>query len=243
MTASTGKAALGSLFVWNNYPVAELTSIIGPNSNGETVDITNHDSPSSYREKVLGFLTPGTFEIEGNFIPTDTNGQVAMIGDHYTRDSRAGLICFPGGIGTFSFTGRIEGFRTMAPVGDKLGFTASVAVSGKPLFIGGTDVSAGLTTPFFALRDNGSNAVTPSPAAATAVYMYEASLDSGDTAIAIQPTAAAGTIKVNGTTVVSGAWSSNISVTSGGSKLLVVTVQETGKTVKVYRIWVTRPSA
>lgn len=244
MAASTGTAAFGTLFVWNAYRVAELTSIMGPNSSGEKVDITNHDSPSAYREYVLGFLTPGTFELEGNFVPTDTNGQVAMITDHYSRTARAGLICFPAGIGTFSFTGTIEGFTTMAPVGDKLSFKATVAISGKPdLYDSVTEASTGLTTPFFALRDNGANAVTPSPAAAAAVYMYSATLDNADTAVAIQPTAAAGTIKVNGATVVSGAWSSDITVAEGGSKLLAVTVQETGKTVKVYRVWVERPAA
>jgi len=241
MTASAGKAAFGSLLVWNNYPVAELTSISGPNSSGEKVDITNHDSPSYYREYVLGFLTPGTFEIEANWLPTDTNGQVAMITDHYDRTSRSGLVCFPSGIGSFSFTGTCESIQTLAPIGDKLSFKATIAISGKPTLL--TDESAGLTTPFFALRDNGSNAVTPSPAAATAVYMYSATLDAADTSIAVQPTAAAGVIRVNGTAVTTGNWSSGIAVASGGSKLVVVTVKETAKTVKVYRIWVTRPSA
>lgn len=239
--ASSGSAAFGTLFIWNNYPVAELTTIGGPHSNGEKIDVTNHDSSNAYKEYVLGFLTPGTFEIEGNFIPADTNGQAAMIDDHYSTTTRAALICFPAGVGTFSFNAWIEGFQAMAPVGDKLSFRATIAVSGKPTMI--STASTGLTTPFFALRDNGTNAVTPSPAAAAATYWYEATLDAADTAIAVQPTATAGTIRVNGTTVVTGNWSSDITVSSGGSKLLVVTVQETNKTVKVYRIWVSRPAA
>lgn len=241
MTASSGTAAFGTLFVWNNYPVAELTMIGGPHSSGEKIDITSHDSSNAYREYVLGFLTPGSFEIEGNFIPTDTNGQAALISDHYSTTTRSALICFPSGIGTFSFSGWIEAFSVAAPVGDKLAFRATITTSGKPTMI--TTASTGLTTPFFALRDNGANAVTPSPAAAAATYWYEATLDAADTAIAIQPTATAGTIRVNGTAVTTGNWSSDITVSSGGSKLLVVTVQETNKTVKVYRIWVSRPAS
>lgn len=241
MTASSGTAAMGALLIWNNYPVAELAEITGPNSSADLIDITNHDSPDQYREKVLGSLSGGSFEIAGNFIPADTNGQAALIADHYSRTARAGLITFPAGIGTFSFTGVMESFSVQAPIGDKLGFRGTISITGKPTFI--STASTGLTTPFFALRDNGTNAVTPSPAAAAAVYMYRATLDAGDTAIAIQPTAAAGTIRVNGAAVATGAWSSDITVASGGFKLLVVTVQETNKTVKVYRIWVERPAA
>jgi hypothetical protein len=122
-----------------------------------------------------------------------------------------------------------------------LAFKAGFKVSGKPVLY--TTANAGLTTPFFALRDNGSNAVSPSPAAAGGVYWYTATLDASDTAIAIQPTASTGTIKVNGTTVVSGAWSGNISVAAGATKMLYVEISEASKASKVYRIHVTRPSA
>jgi limonene-1,2-epoxide hydrolase len=84
--------------------------------------------------------------------------------------------------------------------------------------------------------------VTPTPAAANAVYHYSATLDAADTAIAIQPTATAGTIYVNGTAVVTGNWSGNIAVAAGTTRQIVVEVREANKSSKVYRVFVTRPT-
>jgi hypothetical protein len=84
--------------------------------------------------------------------------------------------------------------------------------------------------------------VTPTPAAANAVYHYSATLDAADTAIAIQPTATAGTIYVNGTAVVTGNWSADIPVAAGTTRQIVVEVREANKSSKVYRVFVTRPT-
>lgn len=242
MTASSGVAAKGVSFVWNEYPVAELTNISGPSSTSEEIDITNHDSPDNYREFVMGIIEGGKFEIEGNFVSTDANGQIALITDHYSRTARtARFNLLPTIAGTFTCTCTPETFSITSPAPGVLGFKASLKVAGKPVLY--TTANAGLTTPFFALRDNGSNAVTPSPAASGTAYWYSATLDASDTGIAIQPTATAGTIKVNGAAVTSGAWSSDIAIAAGQTKLLYVEISEASKASKVYRIHVTRPSA
>jgi hypothetical protein len=240
MTASSGKAALGALFVWYNRPVAELTNMMGPASDSTEVEITNHDTEYGYKEFVPSFLESGAFDVEGNFIPTDSVGQQQLITDHYARQVRAAFIHFPGSA-SFSFDAYFKSFQIGAPVGDKLSFKGTLRITGKPTVL--TTAATGLTTPFFALKDNGGNAVTPSPAAAAAVYVYTAALDAGDTTIAVQPTATTGTIYVNGTAVTTGNWSSGIAVAAGGSKLLVIEVREANKASKVYRVWVTRPSA
>jgi len=63
-----------------------------------------------------------------------------------------------------------------------------------------------------------------------------------DTHIAIQPTAAAGTIYVNGVLTGTGAWTGNIAVAAGSTKLLIVEAREANKASKLYRIYVERPS-
>jgi hypothetical protein len=187
----------------------------------------------------MGVIEGGTFDIEGNFVSTDTNGQIGMVTDHYSRTARAVTVNLP--TAAFSFTGTVQQFQIMAPVNGVLAFKATVKVSGKPTVY--TTMADGLTTPFFALRDNGANAVTPSPAAAGTVYEFSATLDAADTAIAIQPTAAAGTIYVNGTLTTSGNFTSDIAVAAGTTKLLVVETRESSKASKIYRIFVTRPSS
>lgn len=238
--ASLGTAAKGTLLIWNEYPVLELTNVSSAIGDMDLVDITNHDSANDTEEVVPGLIRGGEFSVEGNLLPGDTTGQVAILGDLQSRTARAARICLPAGTFNMEFTARAKTFKPTAPVGGKMGFTATFKPTTKSTIR--TTVSTGLTTPFFALRDNGANAVTPSPSASGTVYQYDATLDAADTAIAIQPTASAGTIKVNGETVVSGAWSSDISVASGTTKLVVVEVRETNKTSKIYRIHVTRPS-
>jgi predicted secreted protein len=242
MAASVAFSGHGTLVVWNDYPVAELTSVTGPNSDLQEIDVTNFDSPDDYREFIMGAIESGEFTIDGNFIPTDTNGQIAMIADHQARTSRTGRIIFPEGKAMMTFTGRIKTLTLSTSYDSKVSFSATFKVSGSTTF---TTVSAadGLTTPFFALRDQIGNAITPSPVAAGDTYWFAATLDAADTAIAVQPTAAAGTIKVNGAAVTSGAWSGDISVTSGTTKLVVIETLETDKVSRVYRIHVTRPSS
>jgi hypothetical protein len=241
MTGSSGFAAKGTTLLWNNVPVLELTNIGIPIAEADDVDISNHDSAFDYEEKVPGVLRGGDFTVEGNLLLGDTDGQIAVLGDLQDRTSRAAIIVGPAGKYAFEFSAYPKQFKPSAPVTSKTGMMLSFKVTGKSTLR--DTASDGLTTPFFALRDDGANAVTPSPAASGSIYNFAATLDSGDTAVAIQPTAAAGTIRVNGTTVVSGAWSDDIDVAAGTTRQVVVEVRETSKAGKIYRIYVTRPSA
>jgi len=239
---SLGQAAKGALLIWNNFPVAELTNISGPSSSSDEVDITNHDSQGDYKEFVMGMADGGEFSIEGNFVPVDTNGQTAMIADHYSRTLRTAAVCFLGS--GFQFSATMKSFKVGAPVLGVLSFSATLKVSGKPTYYStAATQAAGLTTPFFALRDNGSNSVATTETKANTTYNYTATLDFADTHVAVQPTASAGTIYVNGAVTVSGAWTSNIVVAVGTTKLIVIEARETSKASKIYRVYVTRPAA
>jgi len=237
--ASSGFAAKGTLLTFDQMPVLELTNIGIPIATADDIDLTNHDSAFDYEEFTPGVLRGGDFEVEGNLLPTDL-GQVDTLDELQARGSKTCQIIGPAGKYTFTFTAYPKKFQPSAPVEGKTSVRIGFKVSGKSTMV--TTDSAGLTTPFFALRDNGGNAVTPSPVAATAVYQYAATLDAADTAVAVQPTASDGTIRVNGSAVLSGAWSADIPVAAGTTKQVTVVVNETGKVSKVYRIFVTRPS-
>ncbi len=236
---SSGFAAKNTTLLWNNVPVLELTSIGIPVATADDVDITNHDSAFDTEEFVPGILRGGDFEVEGNLLPGDTDGQVAVLNDLQAGVARTAIIAGPAGKYNFSFTAYPKKFAPSAPVEGKTSVRMGFKVSGKSTLV--TAASTGLSTPFFALRDNGGNAVHPTPDPANATYHYSATLDAADTHVAVQPTATAGTIRVNGTIVSSGAWSSNIAVTAGTTRQVVVEVRETNKTSKIYRIFVSRP--
>ncbi len=227
-----------------SYPVAELIRIGGPKCSSSEIDVTNHDSIGNYKEFIAGALDGGEITIEGNFIPGDTYGQVAMVTDYNNRTSRDWHLHLPSAMGaTWNFTAYIKTFEVAVSTTESVKFNATLRVSGDTDLI--TDPATGLTTPFFALRDNAAAAVTPTPAAATAVYQYQASIANAKTAIAIQPTAATGspTIYVNGDIVVSGDWSSDYAIVAGKTRLLVVEVRAANKASVVYRIDVTRAAA
>ncbi len=236
---SSGFAAKGTTLLWNNYPVLELTNITVPIATADDIDITNHDSLFDYEEPIPGLLRGGDFEVGGNLLPGDTDGQVAILTDLQARTSRTAIIAGPAGKYNFSFTAYPKKFAPSAPVTGKTSVTIGFKVSGKSTFV--TDASVGLTTPFFGIQDNEGENPTITPAPANAVYHYSVTLESTDTYVQIQPRATAGTIRVNGVVVVSGAWSGNITVAAGTTRQVVVEVRETDKTSKIYRVFVTRP--
>jgi predicted secreted protein len=134
MTASSGVAALGTTLTWNSNAVPELDNIEMTGSRGEKIDITNHDSADQYREYVMGLLDGGSINVTGNFLPATAN-QTALITDHYSRTSRTWIItCSDAGDATFTGAGVVESFRVTAPVNGKLGFEATISISGKPTF-------------------------------------------------------------------------------------------------------------
>lgn len=247
---TSAKTGIGTLLVRDvtatskAYPIAEITKIGGPTCSSGEIDVTNFDSVGDYAEFIPGNLDGGELSIEANFIPGDTNGQIAMVADFNSRTTRTWWIHLPGAMGaSFTFSAYVKSYAVIDSAKDAVKFSATLRVSG------GTDLitvpATGLTTPFFALRDSAAGAVTPSPAAATATYGYTAAIPTGTTGVAIQPTAATGspTIYVNGNVVVSGAWSADVPIALGKSAMIYVEVRAADKASKVYRISVSRPAA
>ena len=134
MAASKGIAALGTTITWDNDLVKEMDNIEVTGSNGEEIDITNHDSADDYKEFVMGLLDGGTITMSGNFVPDDT-GQAGCIADHYARTSATWLVTYPDdGAATITGSGYVKSFRVTAPVGGKLGIEFVIRVTGKATF-------------------------------------------------------------------------------------------------------------
>jgi predicted secreted protein len=99
----------------------------------DAIDVTHLNSDNTYKEVIAGFHDGGELSIEGNFIPSDTNGQVGFKTDLDAGTLQAWVLTFPTAMATtWTFNAIVTAFSTTADVSDKVGFSATLKVSGKP---------------------------------------------------------------------------------------------------------------
>ncbi|MDP2365069.1 MAG: phage tail tube protein [Ignavibacteria bacterium] len=130
-----GIAGFGTKLTWNTVNLAEVTNISGPSQTMDTIDVSSHDSPSQYKEFVAGFRDGGDLSLEGNFIKGDTTGQVAMHTDFQAGTKRNWIVKMPGwaaGKPQMAGEGLITAFSISYPYEDKISFSATIKVTGKP---------------------------------------------------------------------------------------------------------------
>jgi hypothetical protein len=236
---TAAKAAYGVTLTRNGNTIAELTSIGAPKLSLDTQEVTSHQSSNSYREYIGTLLDGGEVSIEGNFISSDTNGQIGLITDMEAKTLQSFVITFPTSIvATWTFSALVTAFEIgdMA-VDGTLTFSATLKISDKPtLAITASNNLTGLTITTVILY----------PAFAAGTYDYVA--DSVGNTCTVTPTFAAGTctITANGSsqTVATGVASSSISLGSDGAMTTItIVVQETGKTAKTYTVRVANEAA
>jgi len=115
-------------------PVASLTSISGPDQSADEIDLTAHDSANGFREFAQGLKDAGSVEIEGNF--TGVASQTALQSLFDSGVANAMEITYPSSLGKYGFSGFLTAFSMDAPHDDKLSFSASIKITGKPVFTG-----------------------------------------------------------------------------------------------------------
>lgn len=224
----------------NGNVVAEITSIGDVSVTRDDVEVTHYDSDDGYKEFIPGLADGGELTIEGNFIVGDTNGQLGLKADYEAGTVQSFELAFPNDVNSsWEFDAIVNSFGESQPNGEQIGFTATMKVTGKPVLIL-NDGSTGLTTPFFTLSGEISGAITPSPAASGSLFLYSATAGGADTYVTVTPTAASGTIYVNGTIVASGV-GENITTPADTTTPVFISVKETDKAPKIYKINITRP--
>lgn len=119
--------------------VAHLSNIGGPNQSRESIDVTALDSTSGYREFVGGFKDGGEVSLQGFFDYEDA-GQQAVYAAFDGEGVEDFVIEFPQRIGAkWTFSGVVTAFEVTSEVGNAVGFSATVKVSGKPVLSALTD--------------------------------------------------------------------------------------------------------
>lgn len=233
---TSAKSAYGTTLSWNGNDVAELTEIMPPETVVDTQEVTNNDS-GGWKEFIAGLLDAGEISCKGNFIPGDTDGQIAVQADHVARTTRTAIITLPMALATtFTMTCICTKFKLVTPTdGKEASFEATFKITGEPTFT--VSASTGLTDPFFVVSESGVIA----PSAANDTYTYVVTVGSTVESITVTPTATAGVITVDGNTVATGVASSAITLGSAGSVTeATIVVTETGKAPVTYTLYITR---
>jgi predicted secreted protein len=129
MPASAAVSSMGATFKWETNAVAEVTSISGPSSKVDTLDVTHYGSANNYREFIATFIDGGEITVECNWIFNDTLGQVAMNTAFAGRTIGTALITLPDTT-TLSAEAYIIGRNFTMPMDGKLGITFTLKISG-----------------------------------------------------------------------------------------------------------------
>jgi hypothetical protein len=230
----------GGILNWNGQSVAGLNSVGGFEISTDLVEATTLLSSNAFKEYIAGLNDTSEIPVAGDFIASDTNGQLAMITDASARTSRTLSVTFPTITGaSFTATALITKIKVgdVTPAG-KIGFTASLKMMGAPTWA--TAASAGMSALTI------SNSAVLSPTFAIGTFDYAATVLTGISSVTFTPTAANHTITItaNGLSqnVVSGQASTAVSLGAAGSITDVkITVQEANKASKTYTVRMVRP--
>jgi predicted secreted protein len=112
-------------------PIANMVNLGGPEMERETIDVTAHDSPNSYREFIGSLIDAGEVSVELNYEPEDHDVLIEDFEDTEPRDYR---ITWPGGQ-AWQIKALLTGFSPEGPHDDKLAAEVTLKVTGKPEII------------------------------------------------------------------------------------------------------------
>ncbi len=124
--------SVGTKLKIDGVPVGGLKSINGIEVSADTIDVTDLNNESGYREKMAGFKDAGEVSASG-FLDGEDEGQAKCAELLNSGDVVDCTIVFPAKIGkTWTFKACVTKFSTGAELEDAVSFEIALAVSGKP---------------------------------------------------------------------------------------------------------------
>jgi hypothetical protein len=231
MPETQALSAQGVILERDGNPIAELTKIGGIEITLETIDVTTLTSPDDFREHIGTLFEGGDVSIEGNFIPGDTDGQIALMADQLAKTKQSFVTTFPPAliVATWSFSALVTKLKVGDfPTAGKIDFSATLKISGKPILAIGATVGPSALV----ITGNVSGPLTLTPVYDAGDYDYVAD-GTGDASVTVTVTAD-GAITVNGSAVESEVPSSAITLTENEITTITVVVTDTGKVAKTY---------
>ena len=239
---SSGTSGFGTVLIWNYQKVLELSSIGGISQTAGTIDVTSHDSSDGFKEYIAGMRDGGEMAIEGNFISTDANGQIAFHTDIQAGTKRYAYIVFPMALGgSQEFYAIATGFSLAQPIDDKLGVSGSLKLSGKPpMYI---TQSAGMSA-LSGIEEESGSALSIAEEIAVGTYAYTCSVNTASSYVKLTITAASHTIYADGVAQTTTVQGGEIALGAAGTTTdILIIVYESSKSPRLYILTVTRAAA
>ncbi len=126
-----GVFANGTTLTLGTNLIAELTNVSGPTIAVDPIDVTSHDSADKFREFVAGLKDGGEISVEGNLVSAAQGNY--LLTNVASGDIEDIVITFGDGPATFTGEGFVTAFEPSAPHDDKLSFSATFKITGKPV--------------------------------------------------------------------------------------------------------------
>ena len=130
-----GKRAFGTALAYETttpgtyQAVANITNVKPYQLKADVVDVTSHDSPSDYREKLVGSLDAGQCQLDLNYDPAATT-HIWFATEFAAKASHNYKITWPGGTKTATFAAYITGLSPEAPFDGKLTASVTLEITG-----------------------------------------------------------------------------------------------------------------
>jgi predicted secreted protein len=136
MTASAAERGYGAVLkkTATDAAIVEITDIGDFGATRADIDVTSHDSDDGAMEYIAGMIEGGEITVSGNFISSDTSGQIAAIAtDIGTATLYSYTIILPSA-STFVFTGYVKSYKLKSDLKGALKVTLTFKISGAPVF-------------------------------------------------------------------------------------------------------------
>lgn len=135
-------SSIGTKLFVDGVKVGGLNAINGIKITADTIDVTDFDNETGFRDKLAGFKDVEN-PTAGGFLDGDDSGQSKCMTLLQSGDVVDCEIRFPAKIGlSWFFKASLISFSTSASVSDAITFDTEFAVSGTPT-LGATVLSAG----------------------------------------------------------------------------------------------------
>ena len=108
--------------------IAKVNQITGPSPTEEFIDVTSLDSTSGYREFLPSFKDGGEVSLEVSLVPTTHNDLQSKFEAQTIHNFK--IVWPDAGSSTVSFAAYVQSIAPTAQVGDKVGATITLRVSG-----------------------------------------------------------------------------------------------------------------
>lgn len=121
----------------NFVSIAEVTELPFLKMSKDSIETTNHSSPSGFRERIPGMKDAGSVDIKANWLPNNatqdgSTGVLAAFEDDLNHNWK---IIAPGGVATASFAGHVTDWQADLPMEEQGQLSFSIQLSGKPVVV------------------------------------------------------------------------------------------------------------